>query len=239
MILKDLLRRSFRMIQVLKEGQQMNVDDVTDAIYVLNDMLGGWNINPLDIFNTREDTFTLIPSQQEYSIGPGGDFNAPRPEKIQRANLIWTTSTPNFHKALEIVNVDQRAAIRLPALQSTMPTKLYYKPTFPLGTIRLWPVVNQSWQLELFTWAALPTFATVDDQVTLPDGYSEAIASNLAVRLAAEWGKPLRPETAVLARESKAAIESHNAPSPIMECDSIGIGGRGSGGFNRLTGDFG
>ncbi len=80
--------------------------------------------------------------------------------------------------------------------------------------------------------------STLADTVSLPSGYSDAIAYNLAVRLAIEWDKPLRPEIAQLAIETKAAVELHNAPSPLMECDGAVLGSSATTNFNRLTGEL-
>ncbi len=75
MTLRDLLRSSFRCIAVLHEGQGPNSDDITDALTVMNSMLEAWSVDRLNIFCIVSNTYTLIPNQQTYAIGPGGYIN--------------------------------------------------------------------------------------------------------------------------------------------------------------------
>lgn len=44
------------------------------------------------IFNVARNVYPLVSGQQAYTIGPGGNFNPPRPIWIQDAGIISTTS---------------------------------------------------------------------------------------------------------------------------------------------------
>jgi hypothetical protein len=74
------------------------------------------------------------------------------------------------------------------------------------------------------------------DNVVVPPGYEEAIISNLAVRLALGFGKPVGQELAMLASQSKASIQSLNTPRLRLRTDPA-LRGRRSGLYNWMSGE--
>jgi hypothetical protein len=241
--INDLLRRSFRMIGVLRRGFQPSTSDIIDALVVLNAMLEGWATDELNLFTVFIAQYDLTPSKQSYTIGPSsGDFTAARPVRIDRANLIILSNPQQpLRKPLQILNSQGWAAIKLQTVQSVIPIQLFYDPTYPLGTLYLWPMPTLAYQLELFTFQALAgSFSSGSQTFDMPPGYLDAVAYNLAVRLSSEWQKPLRQDVVALASESLAMIQRLNDQTPLMECDAgvMPFGSSRAGAFNRLTGDM-
>ena len=240
--INDLLRRSFRMIGVLRRGFQPSTSDVADALVSLDAMLDGWATDELNLYATFIAQYDLTPSQQSYTIGPAtADFTAPRPNRIDRANLIILSNPQQpLRKPLQILNSQGWAAIKLQTVQSVIPIQLYYDPTYPLGTLYLWPMPTLAYQLELFTFAPLTgAFTSGSETFDMPPGYLDAVTYNLAVRLSSEWQRPLRQDVVALASESLAMIQRLNSQTPQMECDAgvMPFGSSRTGAFNRLTGD--
>lgn len=235
----QLIKAALRSIADLGVGREPSASEVADALFALNRMIDAWNIDPLAIFTKRFDTYNLTPSKQSYTIAQGlhADFEAPRPEKIELANLLMNNLTPVLRRPIELINDQQWGSIKLQGVHSSIPLKLYYDGAFPIATIYLWPYPDQAFQLELLTWQALSEFQSETDVVTLPHGYADAIALNLAVMLAPEWNMTLRPDVASRAAIALGAVRAHNSPSPIMECDA-GVMSGSSSNFNRLTGDL-
>jgi hypothetical protein len=240
---RALIKAALRSIGDLGWGRDAGPSKITDALFALNRMIDEWNIDPLAIFTPSIAVYTLAPSKQVYSIGPAAappavqpDFNAPRPERIEAANLVMTQTTPALRKSIHILTMLQWANIRLLGVQSAIPTQLYYEPAYPLANIHLWPYPNQSFGLELYSWLGISEFATADDAVVLPPGYANCIALNLAVALSAEWSAPLRPDVASRAATALAAVRNHNSPTLIAHCDSIGLDEMGSN-FDWRTGE--
>jgi hypothetical protein len=218
-ILNDLIRSSLSLIGDMAVGQQPNADDGTDAIFVLNAMLDAWKIERLTIYDIGSATFSLVAGQQTYTYGPGGNFNATRPDRIERANLIYTDTGEALYLPIQMLSMDQWASIRLQNIGSPIPTQLYAEPSFPLMNVSFLPYPTENQQVQFYTWTALGGFSAMTDTVNVPPGYVDAIRYNLAAKMALEWGRPLTPELIGLAQESKAKIKDLNLPAPVMMCD--------------------
>lgn len=232
----NIITGALRLVGGLKHGQAENIDERAAAVEVLNAFMDSLNADRTNIFTVRQSVYTLTAGQQTYTIGTGGAFNGDRPQEIEKANLILPGGT--LRRPLELLNDAQWASIRLLGVQSTIPQYLYNDGNFPLSTLYLWPIPSVGQQLELYTWQLLTQFADEDAVIELPPGYAEMLRYNLAVRLAAEYDRPLRAEVAELARESLATVQRANLPAPVLSCDAGVLNRRRSSGFNWLTGEL-
>lgn len=232
MTYSELIRSSLRLIGQLGPGRLASSVEETDALLILNRMLNSWSSERLQIYQIERSTYTITPSLQPHTIGTGGTFNTARPVRIDNAGVISVSGT--YESGLKILTPDEWAAKTSKSLTSELPSEVYYDAAYPLGNLYLWPVPTTAATLALYTWKILSAVALTSATVTLPEGYEDALTYNLAVRLALEWGKPVKPEVAQLARETKQVIRTHNAPILQMSCDSALLG---SGGFNILTGE--
>lgn len=211
-----------------RPGRIAAPDQSTEAIQICNRMMGSWNIVPLDIYSTSIDRYALSPNQTSYFIGPTGDFVAPRPTRIIRANVVLTTTSPEQHIEVRLLDKGQWAAKRIPELAAGMwPVELYDDFDEPDSKLYLYPFPQVQCDLELFTPKALRRdFAALTDSVDLPDGYERALVFNLAVDIAAFYPEQaqLDPRAEGIADRALAAIESNNAPVPRLKNDAAGIG---------------
>jgi hypothetical protein len=227
----ELVRAAGRLI-AWHPGQSGSSDEQAAGLDALNAMLDAWNAQRLAIYSIRQQIYSLTGGQQNYTLGPGGDWSGERPVRIERANVILPAA---LHRPLEIISVDDWAALRLPTLESTFPTRLYYDRAFPLTTLRFWPAPTEGHQVELFTWSKLGRFASLNDTADFPEGYQEAITYNLALRLAQELRAPLPDFVVVQARESLANLKRLNLPRPVMSTEPVL--GEARWGFNWRTGE--
>src|SRR5262249_19607358 len=108
-----------------------------------------------------------------YTIGqdPSGavvaDFDAPRPQWIERANILMP-GIPVVPHPLAIVDaLGWAAAARGDATHPTVPDILYNDRAYPLSTLFLSGAPAAGYQLELFTWLQVQTFLTAGDAVIL------------------------------------------------------------------------
>jgi len=231
MTVGDLIRAAGRLV-AWHPGQSGNADENTAALAALNAMLDAWNAQRLAVYSIRQDTYTLVPGQQSYTIGPGGQFNGERPVRIERANLILPDE---LRSPLELISADKWAALSLRGLTSSSPTRLYYDRGAPLGTLYFWPApTGGGQQVELFGWRKLARFAALNDPAQFPEGYEEAIQYNLALRLAQEFHVPIPDFVVHNARESLANVKRLNLPRPVMRTEPAL--GHGVSGFDWRTG---
>lgn len=240
-VVSDLIRPAFRIAAItLRPGRLPSADQYQEALPMLNRMLKLWNVDRLKIFGMSIDRYALNASQTSYFIGPNGDFVAPRPVSIYRANIVLTGQAPEQHLHVDVLDEAEWAAHRITEMPSgPWPYELYNDGDSPDSKLMLFPYPVRPCDLELFTWNLLPQFGTITDEVELPDGYEEAIVYNLAKRIAAQYPleAKITPEALDMARTSLADIESLNAPSPRLKVDgAIQAAGASRGGsWNYLT----
>ena len=195
-----------------------------DAIDELNRLTSSLNCDRLFIYSRTAEVFPLT-GAKTYTIGqdPTGavtaDFDAPRPQGLESANII--RGIPQLRYPLAIATDLQWAKIRLQDIANTIPDALYNDRGYPLSTLYLWGQPMSGDELELFVWALVPQFAGLTDVVLLPPGYEDALVLNLACRLAPHFQRVVDQDVRQQARESLMRLESINAPQPIADTSAL------------------
>jgi hypothetical protein len=206
----DVIRRSLRLIGAIAGGETPSSTEEADALQVLNAMLDSWNTESLAVYALRDETLTLT-GAASYTIGGGGDLDTTRPVRIESAFERYNdTDYP--------VKIASAAAWYALAVKTTTSSNvsewLYYEPAYPLGTLHLYPKPI-SGVLHLVTRVPFVAYSATDS-LALPPGYQDAITYHLAIRLAPEYGRPVTPELAALARAAKDNIQRANFRVPLM-----------------------
>lgn len=134
--------------------------------------------------------------------------NYPRPLRMNQAFVrVATLDYP-----VACVNVQNWNLIGQKDLNGPWPRALYYQPTYPYGTINLWPV-PASGQMHIYADIQLMGFNSLADVVNLPPGHETAIEWNLALMLMPSFGKndPMMiGQVKTNAADGKSAIKSTN-----------------------------
>lgn len=232
---QDLIASALRLIGALASGETATAAEAADALTVLNQMLDGWSADRLTVFALSRQLFTLTAGKQAYTMGIGGDFNVPRPSKIQYASIISNQNPAQpLELEMDMLTPAEWEDVRVKNITSSLPRRLYDDGGFPFRTLNFWPIPdNSSVQTAVYTWNSLQQFADLVTDYTFPPGYLEAIKYNLAVRLAAEWPGNLNQMTVALAQTSLAKIKSFNAPQIKLVCDEALTGPSGT--YNWLS----
>ncbi|MGH2505884.1 MAG: hypothetical protein ACRDHZ_00455, partial [Ktedonobacteraceae bacterium] len=193
MTAQDLLSSALRLIGVLSAGEQMAQDDAADALMVLQQMIDGWNADRLAIFTTRSDDFPFVLGKQVYTLGTSGDFNIPRPARIDAMSAILLSDPSNpVEVPMSMYTVDEwQLQVPVKIVTGSFPLICYDDGGFPLRTLNFWPIpTDQPSSARIYSWQALDSPAAYDTPIAFPPGYAEAFRFNLAVRLSAEYGQP-------------------------------------------------
>jgi hypothetical protein len=223
----DIIKSSLRLIGVVSSDEDVSAADAQSALMIYNMMLDQWRNEKLMVYCMRSDRFNLGVGVSSYTIGPGGDFNTVRPLKVEKATIHYG----NLDFELEIIPFDRYAELIYKAIASTYPTKLWYNPTYPLGTITLYPVPNAiDLGINIYQRIAAASATSITDDVLYPEGYLQALRYNLAVELAPEYGAPVSALIGSQAAKSKSLLKTTNQEDVLMECDSVT--GRG---YKRYT----
>lgn len=236
MTVSDLIKNSLRLIGAIASGETPSASEQADALSSLNSLLESWSAEGLMIFNNTREVFPFIPDQQSYTLGSGGNFDTIRPQQITQVGVeVFSTGGTKAELPVDLVNVQEWAAITVKETRSSIPSKVYAQGNYPLETLNFWPIPSVANNVVIYSLKPLTTFATSADIISMPNGYARALTYNLAVELAPEFGKD--PSALVLntAAESKATIMRYNIEPIYMQSDVMGlVSGKP---FNWLTGN--
>lgn len=240
MLVTDLVNLALRKLRVLAPNETPTATEYSDALITLNLMMDAWTADSCFIFARTRTPFQLTSTQFVYTVGPSGNFNMTRPIRLESVGLILDNSIANpLEVPVELLLYsDEYAGIVNKTLVATYPRKCWYNPTYPLGTIYLWPVPSgANIYLVLYTNNLLSQFVTTGDTVALPPGYANALVYNLAIELAEDYGVTPTANIQELASNSKARVKADNAVKtiPLLSSD---YPTRERGRFNIILGDW-
>lgn len=233
----DLITDALVAINASAPGEPIEPSLASDAFRMLNRMLDMWSNEKMMVFYITE-IIQSIGGQTAYTIGTGGQINVPRPLRINSAFV--RVSTLDYQVA--VISLEEYEQIGLKQLNGPWPKALYYQPKMPLGVINFWPL-PATCEIHMFADTLFTTFATLNDTVTLPQGFEMAILWNLALFLLPGYGKTKDPELVAMikqnAKDGKAMIKSTNMqPQQQVRFDDIpGPRARNDAGF-ILNGGF-
>jgi hypothetical protein len=216
----DLIYHALRIAGILSEpGRGYSAASLDDGMATLNAMLDAWNAERLMLYAMSRNLFTLTASQADYTIGDGGDFDVVRPTKIERASTVDLSDPANpWERPIDALTEQGWQEISGKATPSTLPGRVWYETTYPLGTLHFWPVPTAAHQVALYWRGLLAGFTNATDSILVPPGYLAAI-SPLAIQKAEDY---------------KAAVKRSNIVVNELRCDPALLGG---GSFDIYTGE--
>jgi hypothetical protein len=231
--------------QLWTPGGGPSPEAIAEVTEFLNQMLDSWNTMRNSIFAMTDLTFSMTSGTYIYTIGPGGMFNGPRPQRIESMDLIYQLMPNLYRLPIRMIDQQEWAAIRVPNLPEAVPFKCYYdngySETTPtgLGTLYFWPGPMSGFEVEMWIWGTLPATLLSTDTLFLPPGYARAITYNLAIEIMALYPKRLNEmrasAVAKIAKESRDWVNALNAPMPDAPMPSELMANRGRSNFNWLA----
>lgn len=192
---------------------------------MLNDMLDMASNDDFMVISISE-VIASISGATDWTIGVGGQINAPRPLSINSAFVRIS----NIDYPVSVMNVEQYELIGMKQLPGPWPRAVYYNSGTPLGILKFWPLPS-SGEIHLFVDQIFTRFSTINDTIQFPPGYNMWMRWALAELLMPGYGKTnpaLVQMVRANAKAAKAAIKSTNMnPLQTVRFDS-GMGGRKS-----------
>lgn len=232
---QDVINGALRALGVIASGENASGNESVDALSALNGMLDSWSNEGLAVNARVREEFTLVAGTAAYTIGSSGDFNTTRPMKIEQAMIEDQTATPTAEYPVRFLNLEEWANIAQKDTDADIPTDLYIEDTYPLATLRLYPVPATAHKLVIYSWKPLTQVTSLGTTLAFPPGYFDALKFNLAIRLAPEFNREPSPTVVDLAKDTKMLIKRMNSKRRVLKCDS---GVLGDAPFNILTGDY-
>ncbi len=168
---------------------------------------------------------------------------AVRPLKINSAFVRVSNSVSGtLDYPVAVLNVEKYELIGIKTLPGPWPRAVYYQPSEPLGVLTYWPNPSDG-EMHLFCDPVPTQYASINDQMMLPQGFDLAIRSNLAALLLPSYGKKDASQIQMImetARKSRAVIKRTNMqPLQTANFDAILVPGRVNNSGFILDGGFG
>jgi hypothetical protein len=203
---------------ILGVGQTPLAQDTTDTFDALNGMIGQWARRRWLVW-CLIDKYAVSTGAQSYTIGPGEDFDTPRPDRLESAFVRQIVSAGNnIDYPLQILESrEDYNRIALKTLAS-WPSYIFYDSAFPVGSIYLWPIPQAGiFEIHVSLKQPLTQFTDVTTQIDMPPEYIEALWSNLALRLAAFYpGAVITEFTVGIAKAALQTIRGANLQVPTL-----------------------
>jgi hypothetical protein len=219
MTVRDYISEALQLLGVIASGETASAADEADGLSALVRMLSRWSTEGLLIYTKTKETFTLVASQQTYTWGAAGDFNSARPVLINEVNILVN----DVEYQVEIINEQQWASIPNKSFSSDIPRFLFAEGSYPLERINLWPKPSSSNSLVVYSKKPLTTYSSVNDTVTVPPGYEDAIIYNLAIARRAAYGAPLEADVYDDAKMFLANLKRKNHKANLLKPDTAGL----------------
>src|ERR1700752_471857 len=175
------------------------------------------------ILSSTSTTVTLSANATGNSVGLDtfsytipGNIKMARPLRFNNGFTRATKNVvANIDYSFEMVSFDRYKEQLLKNIQGPWPYIAAYQPTFPLGTLYVYPAPGSSYTAHLFTDLILSEFASTTSVYSLPQGYTRALKKLLALELAPNYGKTPHPLLLTQAKEAKELLKTLN-DSPVV-----------------------
>lgn len=218
---RDIVSDALLELGVLAAGEVMSTADATAGMNALNRLVDQWAAERLMIYTNTRTTFTITSGTASYTVGSGGDCDIPFPVYVEHCNFQDTSLDPMLEYQMQPLTNDAYSRIPIKDLESPRPTSYYWNPTFPLGTMILWPVPTLSTlQGVLYAPEQVTEFSDLSTTISLPPGYRRMLVKNLAMELSPSYQRPTGPELQSQAVESKAVVKRANISLMDMQVDA-------------------
>lgn len=229
MTLGELLDESLELIGAIAAGETSAPEDRKTALTSLNLMLDGWSIKRGMIYVTTLESFSLVAGTSSYTIGSGGTFNTTKPVKVLSA---FTRDSDGYDYPIEVYTDREKYNAHVDKTTSGRPEELLYVPSHALAYLYAYYVPDQAYTLYLESLKPLSALSGYATEISLPDGYKQALVYNNAVRIAPKFGKPIDPDIMAIAADAMSDLRTVNAPEVMAKLD-VPVSG---GSYNIYTG---
>jgi hypothetical protein len=220
-----IIARSMRLLSQIGAGATPTTAEYADGLVAVNGLLDAFRNESLMCYATRDESLTLAAADTSYTIGPSGDLNTTRPTDILQA---WVTVS-GLDYPVRMISDAAYSAIVDKAADGDWPTEANYRPTMSTGTLNVWPAPGAAYTMKLRTQTPLTVFTAITDTVSLPPGWEQALAYNLAVIWAPEFETSPRQEVVEIAMATKAGIKRVNSRPIRASTELSALVGRSSG----------
>lgn len=208
----DLINLALEDSGAFNAQRPPSYQDTLDALWRINMTIGQWNRRRWLVYHLVESVHRCDGSLS-YTVGPGQDFDIPRPDRIEAAfirQLVPNNPSPVDWSLRPIQSYEEYSQITLKNLSAAPSEAFFYDSGYPVGQVYPWPLANNQYELHILVKVALSQFANMEDVVNLPPEYEQAIYSQIKVQARSAYGLPADPEMIGEAKATLATIRKAN-----------------------------
>lgn len=240
-LVRTIVTRALVEIGVLAPGAPLSAALGELGLDAAQSMIDAWAANRLTLSLQLRTVFTMPSGDSSIQIGPGAAVNIGRPVWLNTVNYIIPGSSPAVEVPIGQMDEDAFAALSIKALSSALPLQSFYQTNLSdaLGTLFLWPQVNQDVEIVIYNPQAITVPATLDVDLIGPPGYRDAFMYGLAVRLMTPTGisadaVPLLVGPDGFAARAWTTMTRPNISPGVLTVDAALVPGSGAG-YNVLS----
>lgn len=205
----QIINEAFEEIGVKEVGQSLPAEDADRGLRLLNRVLGTWaTMRLLAPYSTTVSV--PMTGAASYTIGPTGGLVAARPVKILSA-----VARDAYGMDYSVAVIDKARWDAIPDKTTTggPPRFVWYDASIPNGRVYVYPLADSAYTLRLEAQALLASFANLSTDVTLADGYFNAMSLALAVAAAPGYSVQVSADLQRAATSAIRAVKRINAQS--------------------------
>lgn len=151
------------------------------------------------------------------AIGAGtvGIHISPRPDRLEYAFLRFVNQSPpgglQVDIPLDIIQSHEDYSRIAVKTVGTLPWRIFYKATWPVGTLFPWPVPQPTiYEIHCGFKGVIPRFASIQQPINFPPEYEPALNWSLCRRLRVSYQLPADLEINSLARDALNVLRLAN-----------------------------
>lgn len=216
----ELILQALRRSGVVGQGQTPSAEDTNGCVVELQLMIDEWRVQRWLVPNLISPS-KVSTGATSYTIGTGGDFDVPRPDRIEYAFARQLTSNAPGQVDYSLILISAREDYDRIALKSMtgFPAYLFYDSAYPLGNLFVWPIPQASTYSIFVTIKSnldSPTGSTIAQTINLPGIAISAIMWNLTARIRPQYQMPVDPQVVALARNALNVMRGANVQIPNL-----------------------
>lgn len=216
MLANTIIDAVLRRLLVVASGDTPSAQLRSDGLELINDMITSWSAEHTLVYEDTLESLTIPVSTQSFTIGATGDQVTARPLRIVTATLKdGDIEYPlNVHNAKGYQDVIDKTIV-------DRPETLYYRNTYPDGTMYFNVTTDKAYTLILTSMKELAQFTDGTTDNPLPPYYEKALKDNLTVEWAPELGAANRVTSMMVqkAEESKKRIVGQSLDFSVSRID--------------------
>lgn len=204
---RDIVTDSMIELGVLQANETPSAEDSAWVLRKLVRLFDNLNAYRPAVYCENFTTFSFVPSQQAYTIGPSGaDLTAAiRPVTLDGVNVILNNVSPVVRNPCNVRDWQWWQYNAVQGITSSFPTDVYYEPGWPDGTIYFWPVPIVAYDFELVTRTLVDESITLAGTFSMPPGYLDMVIFSLAEACIPSFGTVSGETAARISRAASAA----------------------------------